>query len=83
MWASLAASGSHGMAGHAVWGNLSVAPSGRLILRGLMVGWTFVTGACGRRKWLVAPASAMARLMSILMPVVFRIVSVCVKLQRF
>jgi len=38
MWASLAASGSHRMARNAVWVDLSVAPSGRLILRGLVVG---------------------------------------------
>ena len=44
MWASLAASGSHGMARHAVWLDLSMAPLGRLILRGSMVGWTFVMG---------------------------------------
>jgi len=42
-----------------------------------------MTGACGRRKWLVAPASAMARLMLILMPDVLKIVSVCVESQRF
>ena len=83
MWASLAASGSHGVARHAVWWvDLSVAPLGRLILRGLLVGWIFMMGACGRRKWLVA-ASAMARLTLILMSDVLRIVSVCVKLQRF
>ena len=74
MWASLAASGSHGMARCAVWVDLSVAPS---------VGWTFVMGASGRRKWSVAPASAMARLMPILMLDVLRIVSVCVEFQRF
>ena len=82
MWASLAASGSHGMARRAVWVDLSVAPLGRLILRGLLVGWTFVMRACGRRKWLVAPASAMARLALILMSDLLRIVSVCVESQK-
>ena len=82
MWASLAASGSHGMARHAVWVDLSVAPLGRLILRGLMVGWTFLMGACGRRMWLDAPASDIARLTLILMVDIFRIVSACVESQR-
>ena len=79
MWASCAASGSYGMARHAVRVDLSIPLSGKLILRGLMAGWTLVTGACGRRKWLIAPASAMARLTLILMADVLRIVSACVE----
>ena len=83
VWASLAASGSHGMARRAVWVDLSVAPLGRLILRGLLVGWTYMLGACRRRERLVALASAMGRLMPTLILDVLRIVSVHVELQRF
>ena len=60
MWAFRASLGSQGMARSHVWVDLICSPSGRLIVSGLVAGYTFSTGVPGRTKCPVAPASAMA-----------------------
>lgn len=67
MCASLAADGNHGMSNVAVCVDLSWFPSGRLIRRGLVAVFMSRIGVPGSKKWLVAPASAMAISMPILM----------------
>ncbi len=56
-----------GMLRVAVCVDFSCAPSGRFILIGAMAVRLFITGAPVTKKWLVAPASAMAISTPILM----------------
>ena len=59
MCAFLAARGRCGMFGSHVCVDLMSFPSGSEIHSGLLVGWMFVAGAFGMRKWPVAPVSAI------------------------
>ena len=60
MCASVASVGSSGRFMLQVWVDLSCAPFGRFMVIGLIARFLLVTLAPGRRKWPVAPASAMA-----------------------
>ena len=71
MWALRASVGSQGMARSHVWVDLICSPSGRLIVSGLVAGRTFSTGVPGRTKCPVAPASAIALSIAILIFEVF------------
>ncbi len=51
-----------------VWVDLMVFPSGRWMVSEFVSFCILVTGAPGKTKWLVAPASAMAWSIAILMP---------------
>ena len=75
MCAFVAAVGSPGISRLHVCVDLICFPSGRCMCRGFVVGCMFCTGAPGTMKWPVAPASAIASLVGILMLVVLNIVS--------
>ena len=68
MWATLAAFGRSGRSRRHVWVDFNVSPSGRWMMSGFTALSMLVTGAPGRTKWLVAPASAIAISTAILMP---------------
>ena len=63
MCASVMNDGSHGMFRLQVWVDRMNWPSGRVIMIGLAVGLTFITGAPCITKCPVAPASAIAHLL--------------------
>lgn len=67
MWACRALRGIHGMSSVAVCDDVSWAPSGRLMRIGAAATFWLMTGAPAIKKWLVAPASAMAMSTPILM----------------
>ena len=60
MWASVAASPSPGRSRFPTWVDWTTSPSGSVILSGLMAFCLLCIGTCGRRKWAVAPESAIA-----------------------
>ena len=66
IWASLAFSGNHGMLSRHFWVEAICFPSGRFMTRGLVAGFIWETGVPGMIKWPVAPASAMAWSLAIL-----------------
>ena len=53
------------------------SPSGRLIIKGFFAGWISNTGAPGRTKYPVAPASAIASSTAIFILDALNIVSAC------
>ena len=77
MWAWRALLGIHGMSSVAVCVDFSCVPSGRLILMISAAIFWLMTGAPVTRKWLVAPASAMAMSTPILIWEVLYMVSAC------
>ena len=75
MCALVAASGRNGRFSLHVWVDFITSPSGRLMMSGTAAGLIPITGAPGRTKCPVAPASAMALSMAILILEVLNIVS--------
>ena len=73
--ALVASSGSQGMFKRQVWVDLMSSPSGRLMMRGFLAGCMSNTGAPGRTKCPVAPASAIASSTAICILDVWNIVS--------
>ena len=71
--------GRSGLSISHVWVDLICEPSGRLIRIGFLVGKTLITGAPGTIKFPVAPASATAWSMGILMLAARKAVSVPIR----
>ena len=82
MCALVTASGSHGRFSLHVWVDLITSPSGRLMMSGFTAGWISKTCAPGRTKCHVAPVSAMALSIAILILEVLNIVSACADFSR-